>query len=154
MNTERLTPWLFGHDRALSRWYARVAAGIFFLGLALYAVLWVLAALAISVDLEGSAVLWTLGLVAVGPATLAAYQNDGLVVCWALGAALPAALFLVPAASPGTASALPAGWGVTNGLGSGLVAGTVGFVLGAGGRRAWRLFFPDLDALDGEAGRR
>lgn len=77
-------------------------------------------------------------LVMIGIPAVQAYRNDGLLVSWVLGTAIPLGLYLklLPHHLGGGLEA-PQG-GVRAALTYGLPAGTIGFVLGAGTRRVWR----------------
>ena len=64
-----------------------------------------------------------------------AFRHEGLLVCLALGSAIPLVLYLVPTVAPSMAPDESVLWGIRSGLTFGLPAGAVGFVVGLGARR-------------------
>lgn len=130
---------LFGRDPGQTRLQLAAAAGLFALGLGLHGLVWLLNRYATGWSVDGTLVFWILVAFTIGPAAVAAYRNDGLLVCWVLGAALPVALFLVPTASSSMAPDEPLWWSLSSGLVYGIIAGSFGFAVGILTRRLRRV---------------
>ncbi|MFW5939398.1 MAG: hypothetical protein ACOCQU_03015 [Halolamina sp.] len=123
---------LFGANPVLSTQFVRVAGGLFFLA--------VIASLPVhaldSISVTGQTVTAVVALAMLSAAAVAAYVNGGLLIAIALTAGIslgfyaPAILFDL--AAPGGATL----WVLVAGSFSAIAAGVVGFLIGAGLRRA------------------
>lgn len=134
MQWTRVRSLLVGDGEAATRRGLLGAAAVFAFGLSLWVLLWLLNALDVVLPLDLVWLVGVLGVASVGPAAVFAYRHEGLLVCLALGSALPLAIYLVPAASPSMPPDESVRWGLQSGLVFGLPAGTVGFLLGLGAR--------------------
>lgn len=134
MERNRVEALLVGRDRNRSERFLLIAVGVFLFGLGLWGLLWLVNRFDASLPIDMAWFLWGFAAISVIPAAVHAYRNDGLVVCWVLGAALPLALYLVPTASNAMAPDESVLWGIWAGLQFGIPAGTIGFVLGVGFR--------------------
>lgn len=130
----RVRSLLVGDGKAATRRGLLGAAAVFAFGLSLWVLLWAMNALDVVLPLDLVWLVGVLGVASVGPAAVFAYRHEGLLVCLALGSALPLAIYLVPTASPSMAPDESVVWGLQSGLMVGLPAGTVGFLLGLGAR--------------------
>lgn len=130
----RVRSLLVGDGEAATRRGLLGAAAVFAFGLSLWVLLWAMNALDVVLPLDLVWLVGVLGVASVGPAAVFAYRHEGLLVCLALGSALPLAIYLVPTASPSMAPDESVVWGLQSGLMVGLPAGTVGFLLGLGAR--------------------
>ena len=113
------------------RWVSSVVT----IGFWLWGLLWALNALGVVLPLGLTWILVVLALLCVGPAAAFAFRHEGLLVCLALGSAIPLVLYLVPTVAPSMAPDESVLWGIRSGLTFGLPAGAVGFVVGLGARR-------------------
>jgi len=128
---DELDVLLFGRNPVLSSQLARVAGGLFVLSLFAYLPVRYFDVVAP----DGALVTAVLGLAMVTAAAVAAYANDGLFPAIAVAAGIgvgfyaPAVLFELR--DPSEAAV----WVLVVGSFSSLVAGVVGFVVGAGLKR-------------------
>lgn len=134
MELTRLRTLLVGHGRSAWWWGARWTVGVFAFGLSLWTLLWVLVALDLVLPLDLVWLVGAVGVASVVPAALFAYRHEGLLLCLALGSALPVVLYLVPAASPSMPPDESVLWALQAGLMFGVPAGAIGFLLGVGAR--------------------
>lgn len=140
MVDERIRTLLLGRDSTQSIRYLALAVGLFVATLGLMTLQEFIDQQNASVPIE---VYWqmvaTVVLMIAVPA-VQAYRNSGLLVSWVLGAAIPLALYvdLLPYHLGGGLGAPQGGVGAA--LLYGVPAGTIGFALGAGARRARERF--------------
>lgn len=126
---------LFGRNLARTRRYLGVVIGLFVVSLGLMGLVWIFGQQNITVPLDGAWLLWAVALIIVGLPGIQAYQNDGLLVCIALGTAVPLAFYLVLTTFNLVYPSEDVLWGIGTALQFGVPAGFLGFLLGAGVRR-------------------
>lgn len=134
MNRRRVRSLLIGADDRATRLGCLVAVGVFMFGLLLWAVLWGVNQANATIPITLPWLVGGLALVSLVPAIVYAYRFEGLIVCLAIGTALPLSLYLVPTASPTMPPDESVLWGVGAAFIFGFPAGTIGFLTGVGFR--------------------
>lgn len=126
---------LLGSDRERSVRYLLVAAGVLVAALGLLYWRWSVTPRELAWSVPGVDLVRLVAAVAVGLAAVPGYLDDGLLAGWLLGTAPFVARFLGPAVVPTMAFDQPILVGVAMAVLLGVVAGTVGFGIGASVRR-------------------
>lgn len=134
MHRYHIETLLIGGDSEVRKWGLGGAVGMFVLGLGIWGVLWIEFVIDISIPIDWGWFFSALAILSIAPAAVYGYQNDGLLDCWVLGTAIPIALYLGPAVSGIAETDQTALWTLWEALAYGILAGTIGFLLGVGAR--------------------
>lgn len=135
MTTADRREWLLGRDRELPLRYLLVAGGVLAGGLALQYWLGSMGPRGVAWNGPGVDLVWLVAAVAVGLAAVPGYLDDGLLAGWTLGSVPFVARAFGPAVVPARAFDQPILLGLAMAALLGVMAGSVGFVFGVGGRR-------------------